>query len=132
VPIGRRGSNPLSRTLVKTDPPERIVYAVWAIAEAIGSPSHDREGSSRSGPRRSFTIMREPQQLACHDVPCKAPPPPWRPGEPHNRPITAAQGVRAGHVDQQEVFFAVANLLNLEVDLLFFDATSTYWKRDLQ
>ena len=31
---------------------------------------------------------------------------------------------------QQEVFFAVANLLNLEVDLLFFDATSTYWERD--
>jgi len=31
---------------------------------------------------------------------------------------------------QQEVFFSVANLLNLEVDLLFFDATSTYWERD--
>jgi len=31
---------------------------------------------------------------------------------------------------QQEVFFAVANLLNLEVDLLFFDATRTYWERD--
>lgn len=31
---------------------------------------------------------------------------------------------------QQEVFFAVANLLNLEVDLLFFDASSTYWERD--
>jgi hypothetical protein len=31
---------------------------------------------------------------------------------------------------QKEVFFAVANLLNLEVDLLFFDASSTYWERD--
>jgi hypothetical protein len=31
---------------------------------------------------------------------------------------------------QQEVFFAAANLLNLEVDLLFFDASSTYWERD--
>lgn len=31
---------------------------------------------------------------------------------------------------QQEVFFAVANLLNLEVDLLFFDGSSTYWERD--
>lgn len=31
---------------------------------------------------------------------------------------------------QHEVFFAVANLLNLEVDLLFFDASSTYWERD--
>jgi Transposase DDE domain len=31
---------------------------------------------------------------------------------------------------QQEVFFAVANLLNLEVDLLFFDATTTCWERD--
>jgi hypothetical protein len=31
---------------------------------------------------------------------------------------------------QQEVFFTVANLLNLEVDLLFFDATSSYWEPD--
>lgn len=31
---------------------------------------------------------------------------------------------------QEEVFFTVANLLNLEVDLLFFDASSTYWERD--
>jgi len=30
---------------------------------------------------------------------------------------------------QREVFFAVANLLNLEVDLLFFDGSSTYWER---
>jgi Transposase DDE domain len=29
---------------------------------------------------------------------------------------------------QEEVFFAVANLLNLEVDLLFFDGSSTYWE----
>ncbi len=31
---------------------------------------------------------------------------------------------------QEQVFFAVANLLNLEVDLLFFDTTSTYWECD--
>ncbi len=31
---------------------------------------------------------------------------------------------------QQEVFGQVANLLNLEVDLLFFDTTSTYFERD--
>jgi transposase len=31
---------------------------------------------------------------------------------------------------QQAVFFGVANLLNLEVDLLFFDTTSTYFERD--
>lgn len=31
---------------------------------------------------------------------------------------------------QEEVFFSVANLLNLEVDLLFFDGSSTYWERD--
>jgi transposase len=31
---------------------------------------------------------------------------------------------------QETVFFAVANLLNLEVDLLFFDTTSTYFERD--
>jgi transposase len=31
---------------------------------------------------------------------------------------------------QESVFFAVANLLNLEVDLLFFDTTSTYSERD--
>ncbi|MGH3947590.1 MAG: IS1634 family transposase [Pseudonocardiaceae bacterium] len=31
---------------------------------------------------------------------------------------------------QESVFFAVANLLNLEGDLLFFDTTSTYFERD--
>jgi hypothetical protein len=31
---------------------------------------------------------------------------------------------------QQEVFHQVANLLNLEVDLLFFDTTSTYFETD--
>jgi hypothetical protein len=31
---------------------------------------------------------------------------------------------------QEEVFFSVANLLNLEVDLLFFDGSSTYWERE--
>ena len=31
---------------------------------------------------------------------------------------------------QREVFFATADLLNLEVDLLFFDTTSTYVERD--
>jgi hypothetical protein len=31
---------------------------------------------------------------------------------------------------QEEVFFSVANPLNLEVDLLFFDSSSTYWERD--
>ena len=31
---------------------------------------------------------------------------------------------------QEAVFFAVADLLNLEVDLLFFDTTSTYFERD--
>lgn len=30
------------------------------------------------------------------------------------------------------VFFAVADLLNLEVDLLFFDTTSTYFQRDTE
>jgi transposase len=31
---------------------------------------------------------------------------------------------------QESAFFALANLLNLEVDLLFFDTTSTYFERD--
>jgi transposase len=31
---------------------------------------------------------------------------------------------------QEAVFFAAANLFNLEVDLLFFDTTSTYFERD--
>jgi len=31
---------------------------------------------------------------------------------------------------QKEIFFATADLLNLEVDLLFFDTTSTYVERD--
>jgi hypothetical protein len=29
---------------------------------------------------------------------------------------------------EQEIFHQVANLLNLEVDLLFFDTTSTYFE----
>jgi transposase len=33
---------------------------------------------------------------------------------------------------QESVFFAVANLLNLEVDVLFFDTTSTYFERDAE
>ena len=31
---------------------------------------------------------------------------------------------------QEQVFFSVANLLNLEVDVLFFDLTSTYFELD--
>src|ERR1035437_8465377 len=30
----------------------------------------------------------------------------------------------------ERVFFSVASLLDLEVDLLFFDTTSTYWETD--
>jgi transposase len=33
---------------------------------------------------------------------------------------------------QEAVFFAVANLLNLEVDVLFFDTTSTYFEADTE
>jgi Transposase DDE domain len=33
---------------------------------------------------------------------------------------------------QEAVFFAVADLLNLEVDVLFFDTTSTYFQRDTE
>ena len=33
---------------------------------------------------------------------------------------------------QEAVFFAVADLLNLEVDVLFFDTTSTYFERDTE
>jgi transposase len=33
---------------------------------------------------------------------------------------------------QEAVFFAVADLLNLEVDLLFFDTTNTYFERDTE
>jgi hypothetical protein len=33
-------------------------------------------------------------------------------------------------LQQRAVFFAVADLLNLEVDLLLFDTTSTYFERD--
>jgi transposase len=31
---------------------------------------------------------------------------------------------------QETVFFSVANLLNLEVDVILFDTTSTSWERD--
>jgi Transposase DDE domain len=40
-----------------------------------------------------------------------------------------AEADTAGAV-QEAVFFAVANLLNLEVDVLFFDTASTYFERD--
>jgi hypothetical protein len=33
---------------------------------------------------------------------------------------------------QRTVFFSVANLLNLQVDLLLFDTTSTYWETDVE
>jgi transposase len=42
--------------------------------------------------------------------------------------VLAAADTEAGV--QEAVFFAVADLLNLEVDLLFFDTTSTYFERD--
>jgi transposase len=42
--------------------------------------------------------------------------------------IDADAGAHA--VVQETVFFAVANLLNLEVDVLFFDTTSTYFELD--
>src|SRR5436305_816953 len=42
--------------------------------------------------------------------------------------VLAAADVEAGV--QEAVFFACADLLNLEVDLLFFDTTSTYFERD--
>jgi hypothetical protein len=32
---------------------------------------------------------------------------------------------------EQEIYWAVADLLNLEVDLLFFDTTSTYFETEL-
>jgi len=40
----------------------------------------------------------------------------------HGRPARSRRGIA------QQVFFEVANLLNLEVDLLFFDTTSTYFE----
>ncbi|MCA1700507.1 MAG: IS1634 family transposase, partial [Actinobacteria bacterium] len=42
--------------------------------------------------------------------------------------VLSAADAQAGV--QEAVFFAVADLLNLEVDLLFFDTTSTYFERD--
>jgi transposase len=42
--------------------------------------------------------------------------------------VLAAADTEAGV--QEAVFFACADLLNLEVDLLFFDTTSTYFERD--
>jgi transposase len=42
--------------------------------------------------------------------------------------VLAAADTEAGV--QEAVFFACADLLNLEVDLLFFDTTSTYLERD--
>lgn len=39
--------------------------------------------------------------------------------------------LEAGEALQREVYFAVANLLNLEVDLLYFDTSSTYFELEL-
>jgi hypothetical protein len=38
--------------------------------------------------------------------------------------------LEVGDAVQEQVFFSVANLLNLEVDVLFFDTTSTYFEVD--
>lgn len=38
--------------------------------------------------------------------------------------------LEAGNQIAEQVFFGVANLLNLEVDLLFFDTTSTYFETE--
>jgi hypothetical protein len=38
--------------------------------------------------------------------------------------------IEANEVIQETVFFSVANLFNLEVDLLYFDATSTYFETE--
>jgi hypothetical protein len=43
-----------------------------------------------------------------------------------NRSLNAEQEFEI----QKEVFFATADLFNLEVDLVFFDATSTYIEKD--
>jgi hypothetical protein len=46
------------------------------------------------------------------------------------RAMDLLAGADAQGAVQETVFFAAANLLNLEVDLLFFDTTSTYFERD--
>jgi transposase len=38
--------------------------------------------------------------------------------------------LKANEVIQENVFFSVANLFNLEVDLLYFDTTSTYFETE--
>jgi len=40
--------------------------------------------------------------------------------------------IEAGEVFQEKIFFSVAHLLNLEVDILFFDTTSTYFERRVE
>ncbi|TDE41643.1 IS1634 family transposase [Nonomuraea mesophila] len=46
------------------------------------------------------------------------------------RAMDLLAGADAQSEVQQAVFFAAANLLNLEVDLILFDSTSTYFERD--
>ena len=46
------------------------------------------------------------------------------------RAMDLLAGADAQGAVQQAVFFAAANLLNLEVDLILFDSTSTYFERD--
>ena len=70
-----------------------------------------RSGPSRRrdpGPGRRWTRTRPTGRWTC-----------W------SRPTPTAEV-------QEAVFFAVANLLNLEVDLLFFDTTCTYFERDTE
>jgi transposase len=67
---------------------------------------------------------------SCHDVAI-----PGLPGMDDDQAYRAMDLLIEADTDakvQEAVFFAVADLLNLEVDLLFFDTTSTYFERDTE
>jgi transposase len=53
-------------------------------------------------------------------------------GEVHSHTLYRAMDFLLKHAEelQKAVFFSVANLFNLEVDLIFFDTTSTYFELD--
>lgn len=119
-----------------------LLDALWRrleIADAIGR-SADRRRFSTNMERVLFALVANraiapmsklsAAEWACEDVPI-----------PGLATMDDDQAYRAmdllveadtqGRV-QEAVFFAVAHLLNLEVDLLFFDTTSTYFERDTE
>src|ERR1019366_2336911 len=117
--------------------------------------SSTRSGTAWASPRRSAERRRggasRPRRSGSSSpwspIACSPPHPSWRRLEWAEQDVARAGVDRLGadpqifyramdflreadEAIQREVFFAVANLFNLEVDVLLFDTTSTYFETE--